>query len=234
MGEELAAHEDWPRQYFNYFTEIEEHFQRTRGTSLFLLSPLDWALIEVWKDAGVPLDAVLRGIDAAFEKWRSRKSKMQQVNSLAYCAQAVMQQAQEMARSAVPVPAAEVAAPFSASELEAYLRENATLVRQTGRANLEEVAAVLERLASEAAGHLGDLEQLEQRLTALEDKLVALARSEQTDEDLFQARRELDGYLRPYRSKMSADQLTMLEKQFLDRRLLERMGLQRLSLFYLH
>ncbi len=51
--------------YFNYFTEIEEHFQRARGTSLFLLSPLDWALIETWKNSGVPLEAVLRGIDAA-------------------------------------------------------------------------------------------------------------------------------------------------------------------------
>jgi hypothetical protein len=56
----------WPSNYFNYFTEIEEHFQRQRGTSLFLLSPLDWALIEMWKDAGIPVEAVLRGIDAAF------------------------------------------------------------------------------------------------------------------------------------------------------------------------
>lgn len=234
MGEELVPHEDWPRNYFNYFTEIEEHFQRARGTSLFLLSPLDWALIEVWKDAGVPLDAVLRGIDAAFEKWRSRKSKLQQVNSLAYCAQAVMQQAQDMARSAVPVPAEEVSAPFSASELEGYLRQNADAVRQTGRPVLADVAASLEKLADEAADHLRDLEQLEQRLSALEDKLLALARSEQADEDLFQARRELDSYLRPYRSKMSAEQLTMLEKQFLDRRLLEKLGVPRLSLFYLH
>ena len=51
--------------YYNYFTEIEEHFQRTRGTSLFLLSPLDWALIESWKNADVPLEAVLRGTGRA-------------------------------------------------------------------------------------------------------------------------------------------------------------------------
>src|SRR5437762_7755585 len=88
--------------YFNYFTEIEEHFQRARGTGLFLLSPLDWALIETWKNAGVPLDAVLRGIDAAFEKWRSRKNKIQSVNSIAYCAQAVLTEAQAMAGVAQP------------------------------------------------------------------------------------------------------------------------------------
>ena len=68
--------------YYNYFTEIEEHFQRARGTALFLMSPLDWALVESWQLSGVPLEAVLRGIDAAFEKWRSRKVKTQMVNSL--------------------------------------------------------------------------------------------------------------------------------------------------------
>jgi len=83
--------------YFNYFTEIEDHFQRVRGTSLFLLSPLDWALIESWNESGVPLEAVLRGIDAAFEKWRGRKVKTQMVNSLAFCAQAVLTEAQIMA-----------------------------------------------------------------------------------------------------------------------------------------
>ena len=36
------------------------------------------------------LEAVLRGIDAAFEKWRSRKVKTQMVNSLAFCSQAVL------------------------------------------------------------------------------------------------------------------------------------------------
>ena len=90
--------------YFNYFTEIEEHFQRARGTSLFLLSPLDWALIETWKNAGVPLEAVLRGIDVAFEKWRGRRVKTQMVNSLAFCAQAVLTEAQIMAGTAQPRP----------------------------------------------------------------------------------------------------------------------------------
>src|SRR5437762_4604798 len=85
--------------YFNYFTEIEDHFQRARGTGLFLLSPLDWALIEAWKNSGIPLEAVLRGIDAAFEKWRSRpaNARIQMVNSLAYCAQAVAKEAQVLA-----------------------------------------------------------------------------------------------------------------------------------------
>jgi hypothetical protein len=100
------------QNYFNYFTEVEEHFQRTRGTGLFLLSPLDWALIETWKDSGVPLEAVLRGIDEAFAKWRSRKSKTQMVNSLAFCAQAVLTEAQILA-GAAPARKEPAAAPFS-------------------------------------------------------------------------------------------------------------------------
>ena len=73
--------------YFNYFTEIEERFLHRRSGGL-LLSTLDWALIQTWKDAGIPLEAVLRGIDASFEKWRSRpaRARVHMVNSLAYCA----------------------------------------------------------------------------------------------------------------------------------------------------
>lgn len=233
MSAEQETPEHWPSNYFNYFTEIEEHFQRQRGTSLFLLSPLDWALIEVWKNSGIPLEAVLRGIEAAFVKWRAKKKTLQQVNSLAYCSQAVMEEAKAMANN-LPSPAAkEVEAPFSAAELRQYLEGNAAAVRQTSNAVLLEIAMSLDRLAAESETYLQNLEELEQRLTALEDKMLALARSSQTEEDLFQARKELDNYLRPYRSKMTADQLSMLEKQFLDRRMLEKLNVPRLSLFYL-
>ena len=93
-----------PLNYFNYFTEIEEHFQRSRGTSLFLLSPLDWALIETWKNSGVPLEAVLRGIDAAFEKWRAKRTRVQMVNSLAFCAQAILVETQRLADAGTVAP----------------------------------------------------------------------------------------------------------------------------------
>jgi hypothetical protein len=222
----------WPANYFNYFTEVEEHFQKARGTSLFLMSPLDWALVETWKNAGVPLTAVLRGIDLAFEKWRAKKNRIQSVNSVAYCAQAVLAEAQVMAGVApAPGSAKESAAPFSLEDLQRYLRDNVTTLR--GVAGLEGVAASLEKLADEAAAMYHDLEELERRLTALEDKMIAIARTHQTDDDLLRARRELDLQLRPYRGKMTADQLTMLEKQYLDRHLLESAALPRLSLFYL-
>jgi hypothetical protein len=222
--------EDWAFNYFNYFTEIEEHFQRVRGSGLFMLSPLDWSLIETWKHAGVPLEAVLRGIDEAFEKWRSRKSKIQMVNSLAYCAQAVLSQAQIMAGTAQPASRTPAPLPFPLEDLRAYLIANAAAVRSKGH---EEIAASLERLAAEAEQHTSDLEDFERRLTALEEKMIAAARMSQSEENLLAARREFDLQLRPYRGKMTAEQIALLEKQFLERRLLESAGLPRLSLFYL-
>lgn len=224
--------EDWVYNYFNYFTEIETHFQRVRGTSLFLLSPLDWAMIESWKNADVPLEAVLRGIDVAFEKWRARKKKTQMVNSLTFCAQAVLTEAQVMAGTASrPVPR-ESAPPFPLDDLREYLARNAEAVRQAGP-DFGGIASALERLAAEAEAQYQDLEDLERHLTVLEEKAIATARNHQSEEQLLDVRRELDAQLRPYRSKMTAEHLAMLEKQYLDRNLLEKAGLPRLSLFYM-
>ena len=215
--------------YFNYFTEIEEHFQRARGTSLFLLSPLDWALVESWKNSEVPLEAVLRGIDTAFEKWRARKVKTQMVNSLAFCAQAVLTEAKIMAEGAPARPRAESAPPFTVDELRTYLEGNAAAL---GAAH-GPIAESLRKLAAEADQHYSDLEALEQRLTVLEEKMIASARAQQSEEQALESRRELDRQLRPYRGKMTADQLSMLEKQYLERHLLEQLNLPRLSLFYM-
>jgi uncharacterized coiled-coil DUF342 family protein len=107
------------------------------------------------------------------------------------------------------------------------------MLRAKSNPAFQEIADPLDRLAAELEQHYQNLEDLEQRLTALEDKMVAAARVAQTDEQLLAARRDLDVQLRPYRSKMSTEQLAMLEKQYLERRLLEDGGLPRLSLFYL-
>ena len=129
----------------------------------------------------MPLTAVLRGIDAAFEKWRGRKSKIQMVNSLAYCAQAVLLEAQIMAGSGQATPRAAAAPPFPEADLREYLATNAKQVREAG---FSEIAAALEKLAAESGQHYQDLEQLEQRLTALEEKLIATLKSVQTEEQL--------------------------------------------------
>ena len=219
--------------YFNYFTEIEEHFQRARGTSLFLLSPLDWALIETWKNSGVPLEAVLRGVDIAFEKWRAKRSRVQMVNSIAYCTQAVMAEAQRMADAGAGRSQKKESAPFPDEELRRYVEANATAVRATGVEEFIGVARSLDEIAAGLPALADDLEALEQRLTVLEQKLIALARARETEAQALETRRDLEGHLRPWKSKMTAPQIAMLEGQFLDRATLERAGLPRLSLFYL-
>lgn len=226
------ADENWPSNYFNYFTEVEEHFRRARGSGLFLLSPLDWALIESWKNSGVPLGAVLQGIDAAFEKWHTRKVKQRAVNSVAYCAQAVMEAAQRAPSRSAERNAAQ--APFAADELQRYLLDGAVKLRSRPETVFQEIAGSLEDLGAHAADHLAKVEDLERRLSALEDKLVANVRAMQSEDDLYAVRAALDRELRPYRGKMTADQLSMLERRYLDTALLDRAQLPRLSLFYLH
>jgi hypothetical protein len=224
----------WRVNYFNYFTETEEHFQKARATSLFLLSPLDWALVESWKASGVPLEAVLRGIDIAFEKWRRKKHRAQQVNSLTYCTQAVLAEAQAMAdRGGAPTGAASGAAeaPFPVDAVRAHLERGAAALRAVE--GYAEVAAAVETLLAELEIRFGDLQELDQRLSALEDKMAALAKARATDEDLFRIRRDFDRQVSAHRGKMSAEQLSRLEKSFIDRQILERFSLPRLSLFYM-
>ena len=231
----MSAESAWPN-YFNYFTEVEEHFQKARGSGLFLLSPLDWALIESWKNSGVPLEAVLRGIDVAFEKWRAKRSRVQMVNSLAFCSQPVMVEAQRMADAGTGrqarTPGEKDASPFSSDDLRRFLEGNAAKIRAASIADFEPVAESLDQIVGEA-DWAGDPEQLEQRLSVLEQKLIALARGRQTDEEALRVRTQLDSQLAPYRSRMTAPQIAMLQVQFLERALLEGAGLPRLSLFYL-
>src|SRR5262249_13726819 len=161
-------------------------------------------------DADIPLEAVLRGIDTAFERWRARKVRTQMVNSLAFCTQAVMKEAQVMA-GAVPSRAKETAPPFPIEDLRRYFAGNSEALRRLANPAFHEIAAAVDKLAAEIEQHFHNLEELERHLTALEDKIVAAARVSQTDEELLAARRDLDMQLKPYRGKMSAEQLSMLE-----------------------
>jgi len=231
--------------YFNYFTEIEEHFQRRRG-GILLVSTLDWALIETWKDAGIPLEAVLRGIDAAFDKYDKRPTQ-RKVNSLAYCSQEVLASAEDMKEAAVGARPSESQKPdrgFEAAEIAAFLRGNAdhldhaqlpeaqgvsvgTIAREAAN-TLRTWAAELEKSST-----LPKLEDLERRLTVLEQKLFAVLSAAIPDDEIVKVRADADHELAPYRNKMPPAQIDQLQKQYVHKRLLEKYGLPRLSLFYM-
>ena len=226
--------------YFNYFTEIEEHFQRHRSSTL-LLSTLDWALIETWKDAGIPLAAVLRGIDATFEHYAKRPVRSRKINGLAFCSQEVLTAAEDMKEAAVGT-ATSVNTPkgIDADEIATFLLKNADRLESaklpaTNTASPREVASETARALRELAEKVSatSLEDLERRLTVLEEKLFAVLHAAANDEVLFQSRSAADKELAPYRSKMPAAQIAQLHKQFVNKRLLEEHDLPRLSLFYM-
>jgi hypothetical protein len=222
------------QNYFNYFTEIEEHFQRRRG-SLLLLSTLDWALIETWREAGIPLAAVLQGIDAAFDKYdaRKNKSRVRRVNGLAYCAQEVissMEAMQEAAVGALPARPGPAEQGFEQERIAAHLEAAA---QQLNAAGQSEIAGRVDALAQEVRSKLPPLEALEQSLTVLEEKLFAGVLTTTPEGDLLALRQQAAAELAPYRSRMPVMQIRQVERQFLHKRLLEKLNLPRLSLFYM-
>jgi hypothetical protein len=236
--------------YFNYYTEIEEHFWKKRGAHL-LVSPLDWAILETWQKAGIPLPVVLRGIDRAFESWgRSRRAAGgRQLKSLAYCVDSVLDahaEAQEAAAGTGPEVSSSKkgSEPFSRVELRKYLERNAAKLRAAAEkqratrpalaARFEETAAKLEEVLPliDSPAAL-DLEDLERRVTVLEDKLAASLSADADEEAMLTVRREMDRALTPYRRKMSPEQLSQLERQYVQKRLFEFFAVPRLSLFYL-
>jgi len=231
--------------YFNYFTEIEERYQQCRGTRT-LLSPLDWALIESWKDAGLPLEAVLVGIARAFEKFKARQRKYRMVNALAYCTQEVLRAAEEARVGEIQGGARrDSPPPFAGEDVLRFLKRNAEALENASRKAAEEsqqslaedfasIAAALRETASqEPAKLLADLEALEVRLTALEEKLTASLTRAASVERLTEIQGQVERGLGPYRRKMTGPQIESLERQFRKRCLLEYYHIPRLSLFYM-
>jgi hypothetical protein len=236
--------------YFNYYTEIEEYFWQKRGAHL-LVSPLDWAIVETWQKAGIPLSAVLKGIDRAFESYaRSRRAAGgRQLKTLTYCVDAVLEAAEEEKETAagsgpVATKSKKAEETFSREALRQFFSRNGERLSaaastahaaqgdlstrmEDGRARLMELSVLLESPTAL------DLEDLERRLTVIEEKLTASLTAGAPEEFLLEVRRELDRQLAPHRRKMNSAQLAQLERQYLQKRLWERYNLPRLSLFYL-
>jgi hypothetical protein len=225
--------------HFDYFSEIEERFSQRRG-ALLLLSTLDWALIETWREAGVPLQAVLRGIDAAFDRHDARAGKargrLRKVNGLAWCAQAVMEAAEELVEASTGMavaarPREQRETGFEAERVAAYLERNASALQQDALGAA--TAQRLRELAAEVRGGPVALDDLDRTLTVLEEKLLLELQTAASEEELVRLRELADRELAPYRGRMKTMQLRQVQQQLLHKRLLEQRGLPRLSLFYM-
>jgi hypothetical protein len=240
------------QNYFNYFTEIEERFQQRRGSAL-LLSTLDWALIETWRDAGIPLEAALHGIDNAFDRYdaRPQRNRFRRINGLAWCAQAVLEAAQEMGEAAIgskrpeedAAPAAESG--FENERIATHLERSAQALETAGQQIAETdgggvpliFAALSLRLRELAAAQrqpgAPGMEELERTITVLEEKLFAALTGAAPEALQVEFREQAARELAPYKSKMGVVQLRQIEQQFLRKSLLEHYRIPRLSLFYM-
>jgi hypothetical protein len=112
---------------------------------------------------------------------------------------------------------------FEADEVASYVHKLADQIDPIDTGIARSIRAV----------DLADLRMAEQALSALEEKLIAKLKFTADDKTMIEVKHSVDGELNPFRSTMSVSQLAMLEQQLWRRKLLERFGVPRLSLFYL-
>jgi hypothetical protein len=234
--------------YFNYFTEIEEHFQKRRGKAT-LLSPLDWSLIESFQQAGIPIGIVLRGVDRAFDKFEQRKNRFRQINSLAYCTQAILAEYERQKESTVGKTkefgmseADNVEDRENISRLigEAVERLKIAIARLRGQPPdspvevLEHIQNSLLNIGKEVASEQRlDYESLELRLGTMEEKIFASFIATLSDEALLALRSQVSQEIRRHKRGLKSEHIAMLERKMLVRKIFDQFGVPRLSLFYL-
>jgi len=236
--------------YFNYFTEIEDAFVRRRAKHLFL-SPMDWALMETWKETGIPLHIVLRGVERSFDSFEAKPRK-RSVKSLLYCQEEVEAQYAEWLESRVGAnPASEKnskddsKSPFNSTAIRDHLNLSRKTLVESAEARLrtinDELTEALTRTVGLLdaikedfeSGHASDTRKLEDSLTGLERMLSQALLSAVSTTELETAKKELQAQLKPYRSHMDKSVYNQTVENLLLKRFRDQFGIPRLSLFYL-
>ena len=243
-----------PLNYFNYFTEIEDAFVRRRAKHLFL-SPMDWALMETWKEQAIPLHIVLRGIEKSFDSYEAKPRK-RSVKSLLYCQEEVEAQFAEWMESRVGASASQngegqdgeseaAKLPFSRRAITEHLERGrvaliqaAATRRQSGEDDFSEALSratvLLEEISTDfAASSSPDARRLEDSLSGLERMLSDAVLSVVPGVQLDSMKNEVKEQLRPYRTQMESAVYKQTFDNLLLKRLREQFTVPRLSLFYL-
>src|SRR5262249_23409893 len=229
-SEAHPKHSFEPQGYFNYFTEVEEEFVRRRGKPL-LISPMDWALVETWKNAGIPLQIVLRGINEAFDSHDAKGRHFRKVNSLLYCQQSVEAAFAEYKLSQVgsEQTSTETAAPSGSkakrkadtgiprdvlldfiTRSDDDLRSALTRANELGKSNLGEA---LERARKRLAQIKASIEQsakinsqaIERDFDSIDRLLIEAAREAIGESELESISKDAQSQLRSFRNKMDKD-----------------------------
>jgi hypothetical protein len=238
--------------YFNYFTEIEDHFVRRRGKHLFV-SPMDWSLIATWRDSGIPLHVAMRGIDIAMDSFFSKPNRRGTVNSLFYCHETVMEEYERHLESHVGEeaepdekksasgpeegPDKDTVKKFLTARISEIKSLPAKLLGQQSGTLVEAVDRVLSRL-EEIAKDLADtvrvnLESLDRDLAILDDVLTTELRTAVTPEQMREWEEEAKKELKIYRKRLPKETYKKILENFLRGKIHRLFDLGELSLFHL-
>jgi len=235
--------------YFSYFSEIEDTFVRRRGKHL-MLSPLDWALIESWKERGVPLHVALRAIEHSFDSYDAKKQK-RTVKTLLYCQEEVEAQYAEWLESRVggheteAVEGEKDKSPFPRAavlqHLDRCIQELSRLAAER-MAKQDDLSEVFERELSLLSEIRNDYEsaaqpdsrKLEESLTGIERLLDSAMHDAIGESDLTSMQSEVEAQIKPYKRHMDKEAYAQTRDNLLKKRIREHFGAPRLSLFFLH
>ena len=243
--------------YYNYFTEIEEHFVRRRGKHLYI-SPLDWSLIATWRDSAVPLHVALRGIDRAMDSFVSKPSRSEsRVSTLFYCHASVME---EYARhlethlgeaSTQPAENAGPATSKKADESEGPDKESVLEFLQARIAEIKTLAAKLpgwedspegtarivlrlEEIAHDLEGDQQvDFEALDRDLAILDEALVRILSAAIPAAQHEMWDQEAKKELKIYRKKLPKETYEKILENFRRTKIHRHFDLGELSIFHL-
>ncbi len=207
-----------------YYQAIEEYFVSRRGDPLFL-SSADWHLIRKWRQAGIPLRVVLRGIRDALDGHAHSWGRERKVGSLAYCEQEVEVARERWGRS---LALGQEPGLDAAGALRGFARD-LERAHGLGRRGSEVAAAIAEELLGKAVE--ASLAEVESWLAEREARLLRALRADAGPAALAALEARVDEALAPYRDRMPARVLEQIRRDSLARRLLEAHGIPRLSLF---
>ena len=221
--------------YFNYYTEIEDTFIRRRGKHLFL-SPLDWALIEVWQERGIPLHIVIRSIESVFDVFDKLPLGTRTIKSLFYCREEIEVQynewlAAQVGRSDENVTAVDQ---FSTDVVAAHIDGSITALKAVSLAGLQEdIERAISRLKELAADLTSDFETVDKTLGDIEKLIDRTMLENWEPEHMKSIKKEIGSQLREYKAEMEAESYKNTFDLMLLKRLREEADIPRLGLFYL-
>ena len=230
---------DQTLNYYNYFTEIEDAFIRRRGKNL-LLSPLDWALIEGWRERDIPLHIVLRAIESVFDGWEKQpeQGKNRTIKTLFYCREEVEAQHAEWIASQAGkndhVSTEELGEQFSLDSIAKHIDEVIEKLSKVEDDDLrEDLGRAVARLNELRADLVDDLEYIDKTLYDIESFLDRALLAHSEPGHLKELKKETTSQLRQYKSAMDADAYKRAFELLMLKRLREDLGVPRLGLFYL-